>query len=90
MFKPAAIPLEELEIVTLGNDELECLHLCDGKGMSQIEAGDAMGISRGTEQRLLTSARAKVATALVEKKGLAVACSGSCDKEQTCCKEVVL
>jgi predicted DNA-binding protein (UPF0251 family) len=49
-----------------------------------------MGVSRGTVQRLLTSARAKVAKALVEKKGLAVACNGSCDKEQTCCKEVVL
>lgn len=82
--------MDTLEIITLGNDELECLHLCDGKSMSQIEAGEAMGVSRGTVQRLLTSARAKVAKALVEKKGLAVACNGSCDKEQTCCKEVVL
>jgi len=90
LFKPAAIPMDTLEIVTMGNDELECLHLCDAKGLSQIEAGEAMGVSRGTVQRLLSSARAKVATALVGKKGLAVACSGSCDKEQTCCKEVVL
>ena len=68
----------------MGNDELECLHLCDGKGMSQIEAGEVMGISRGTVQRLLSGARAKVAMALVEKKALAFTCGDDCERD--CCR----
>jgi predicted DNA-binding protein (UPF0251 family) len=51
-------------------DELEALRLCDLLGLSQEEAGARMGISRGTVQRLLASARAKVADALVHGKAL--------------------
>jgi uncharacterized protein len=86
MFKPAGIPVEELEIIELGNDELESLHLCDGKGLDQVEAGECMGVSRGTVQRLLASARCKVARALVQKKALAVTCVDRCDKVKACCQ----
>lgn len=78
--------MENLEIVRLGNDELESLHLCDGKGMNQVEAGEVMGVSRGTVQRLLSSARCKVAQALVQQKGLAVTCSDRCEKTRACCE----
>lgn len=61
-----------MQIIHLAQDELETLHLCDGEGKSQIEAGTCMGISRGTVQRLLASARSKVAQALVGQKALAV------------------
>jgi len=46
--------------------EFEVLRLVDQEGLSQEEAGERMGISRGTVWRLLQSARKKVATALAE------------------------
>jgi predicted DNA-binding protein (UPF0251 family) len=61
-----------MDVVQLAQDELETLHLCDGEGMTQEEAGCHMGVSRGTVQRLLASARCKVARALVGQKALAI------------------
>lgn len=75
VFKPAGIPLKDMEIIQLAHDELEVLHLCDGESRTQEEAGVCMGVSRGTVQRLLASARSKVAHALVGQKALAI--SGS-------------
>ena len=72
LFKPAGTPLNDLETIHLGHDELETLHLCDGEGKTQEEAGVCMGVSRGTVQRLLTTARCKVAQALVSRKALAI------------------
>lgn len=68
-----------MEIIQLAHDELEALHLCDGEGKNQEEAGACMGVSRGTVQRLLASARHKVARALVGQKALAI--SGSLENE---------
>ncbi len=45
-------------------DEMEVLRLCDMEGLTQEEAGQSMGVSRGTIQRIITVARRKVATAL--------------------------
>jgi uncharacterized protein len=64
-----------MEIIHLAQDELEALHLCDGEGNNQLEAGISMGISRGTVQRLLAGARCKVAQALVKQKALAISCT---------------
>ncbi len=61
-----------MEVIQLAQDELETLHLCDGEGKTQEEAGVCMGISRGTVQRLLSNARSKVARALVGQKALAI------------------
>jgi uncharacterized protein len=72
VFKPAGTPLKEMEFIQLAHDELEALHLCDGEGKTQEEAGVCMGVSRGTVQRLLASARCKVAQALVGQKALAI------------------
>ena len=72
VFKPAGTPLGQLECITLFHDELEALHLCDGQDKTQAEAGDCMGVSRGTVQRLLSEARRKVAEALVKQAALAV------------------
>ncbi|HIP99971.1 TPA: DUF134 domain-containing protein [Candidatus Bipolaricaulota bacterium] len=70
MYKPAGAPLGRLPRIPLGLDELEALRLCDLLGLSQEEAGARMGVSRGTVQRLLSAARAKVADALVHGKAL--------------------
>lgn len=52
--------------------ELEALRLVDLEGLSQEEAGERMGISRGTVWRLLQSAREKIAQALTEARPLIV------------------
>ncbi|WP_224983960.1 DUF134 domain-containing protein [Geomonas agri] len=72
VFKPAGTPLKDLGQVQLAHDELEALHLCDGQGKTQEQAGACMGISRGTVQRLLTAARRKVADTLVQQKALTI------------------
>ncbi|RKX71028.1 MAG: hypothetical protein DRP70_14565 [Spirochaetes bacterium] len=67
-FKPMGIPVSLLEQVVLTLDEFETLRICDLEGKKQIEAGEAMGVSRGTVQRLLVKARAKVVDALLNQK----------------------
>jgi len=52
--------------------ELEVLRLVDLEELSQEEAGERMGISRGTVWRLLQSARKKSAQALTEARPLLV------------------
>ncbi|MCD6541020.1 DUF134 domain-containing protein [Candidatus Bipolaricaulota bacterium] len=72
VFKPVGIPMGRLQVVQLALDELEALRLCDLLGLDQETAGMRMGVSRGTVQRLLSSARAKVADALVNGKALVI------------------
>ncbi len=54
------------EPVSLEPAELEVLRLIDLLNLSQEEAGEKMGTSRGTIWRLLQSARLKVTSALIE------------------------
>ena len=51
-------------ITALTVEEIESLRLCDMESMEQDKAADRMNISRGTLQRILYSARRKVAEAL--------------------------
>ena len=71
-FKPRAVPLSMLEEVDLGVDELETLRLCDFENLEQTEAARKMKISQSTLQRILTSARQKVAQALIEGKAIKI------------------
>ncbi len=66
------MPLSVLEEVVLGSDELEALRLCDYKDMEQVKAAKKMKISQSTLQRILSSARQKIATALVEGKAIKI------------------
>lgn len=52
--------------VFLSYDEYEVLRLIDFEGLTQEEAGERMGVSRGTIWRLIKSARRKVTSALIE------------------------
>ena len=70
MLKPRGVPLSEVTVHWLALDEFEAMRLCDLEGLSQIEAGERMRISRGTVQRLLESGRRKVAQALLANEGL--------------------
>lgn len=65
IYKPAGIPLSQLQQTPLAPDELEALRLCDGEGLSQAGAGERMGISRGTVQRLVAAGRKKLVDALI-------------------------
>ncbi len=62
--------MTELDVVELRLSELEALRLCDLEGLDQETAGERMGVSRGTVQRLLKSARAKVVGCLVASRAL--------------------
>mgnify|MGYP001058902027 CR=1 FL=1 len=69
-FKPAGVPLRELEEVVLSLDELEAIRLTDLEGLYQEAASAQMQISRPTLSRVLASARHKVAAALVNGRAL--------------------
>ncbi len=77
VFKPRSIPMTELTVVHLEGDELEAMRLCDLEGLEQAEAGDRMGVSRGTVQRLVKAGRAKVLRALVESLALVIGEEGT-------------
>ena len=64
-FKPAGIPLYELEEVVLAADELEALRLADVEDLFHTVASARMGVSRQTFDRIVRRARMKVARALV-------------------------
>ncbi len=72
IYKPIAIPFDELEIVEVNIDEFEAVRLCDHDGLSQIEASERMGVSRATVQRLLDSGRVKIIDALLKNKALKI------------------
>ena len=71
-FKPQAVPMSVLEIVELGQDELEAMRLCDCEDLEQEEAAKRMNVSRGTVQRLLYSGRKKVLEAILNNKALRI------------------
>jgi predicted DNA-binding protein (UPF0251 family) len=63
-FRPE--PREHGEPVQLETAEVEVLRLTDLEDLSQEEAGERMGVSRGTVWRLQKRARTKIALALTE------------------------
>ena len=64
--------MPDLEIMALGEDELEALRLCDVEGLHQEAAGERMGVSRGTVQRLLKSGRETIVRAVAENAALII------------------
>ncbi len=71
-FKPAGVPLRELEDKSLNIEELEAIRLKDVEGLDQQDGADKMNVSRATFQKVLVSARAKIAEALVYGKAIRV------------------
>jgi predicted DNA-binding protein (UPF0251 family) len=62
--------------------EIEALRLVDLEGLSQEEAGERMGVSRGTIWRLVQSARKKTVQALTEGRPLQIASDQSTEEAQ--------
>ncbi len=71
-YKPAGVPLRELEEVNLSVEELEAIRLKDIGGLEQEQCAEQMGIARTTFQRHLYAAHAKIADALVNGKALRI------------------
>jgi predicted DNA-binding protein (UPF0251 family) len=71
-FKPAGIPLRFLDEIRLSVEEAESIRLKDLEGLQQAEAAQRMGVSRPTFQRVLSSARKKIADALLNGKAIRI------------------
>ena len=71
-FKPAGIPLRALDEVRLSVEEAEAIRLKDLEGLEQEEGAERMNISRPTFQRVLASARQRMADALVNGKAIRI------------------
>ncbi len=71
-FKPTGTPMTMLEEVILNIDELEALRLKDIEKLEQNECAERMKIAQSTFQRVLVSAREKVARSIVEGKALRI------------------
>lgn len=83
IFKPAGRPMKDLRQVTLELDELEALRLCDSEGLSQLDAGLRMDISRGTVQRLVNSGRKKIIEALLAGQLLLIPAADSVEPKSS-------
>lgn len=73
-FKPIGLRLGDTDEVRVLTEELEALRLKDLEGLDQLDSAERMGVSRPTFQRILRSARAKVARALID--GLTIRVEG--------------
>jgi predicted DNA-binding protein (UPF0251 family) len=71
-FKPAGIPIRDLEEVCLSVEEIEAIRLKDLQGLEQEQGANSMQISRPTFQRILASAREKIADVLLNGKALRI------------------
>jgi predicted DNA-binding protein (UPF0251 family)/predicted Fe-Mo cluster-binding NifX family protein len=71
-FKPAGIPLRELEENLITIDEIEAIRLKDIEDLEQKDGATKMDISRATFQRILESARKKIADALLNGKAIKI------------------
>ena len=71
-FKPAGVRMAELDESIITVDEFEAVRLKDLEGLGQDEAASRMGISQPTFQRLLASARKKMADAIVNGKAIKI------------------
>jgi len=77
-FYPALLPDSQPKPpIFMTYEEFEALRLVDYEGLTQEEAGERMGVSRGTVWRALNSARKKVAQMLVEGRELIILPQGN-------------
>jgi len=71
-FKPAGIPLRDLEEISLSPVEIEALRWKEIENLDQSEGALRMNVSRPTFQRILSSARYKIADALIKGKAIRI------------------
>jgi predicted DNA-binding protein (UPF0251 family) len=71
-YKPAGIPLRFLKEVALSLEEMEAIRLKDSGRLEQKQCAERMHISRQTFQRVLLSARRKIADAFLNGKAIRI------------------
>jgi len=71
-FKPAGIPMRMLDEICLSVEEAEAIRLKDLEDLDQEQCAERMNISRPTFQRVLGSARKKVADVLLNGKAIRI------------------
>lgn len=71
-FKPAGVPMREIEAIILTIDEIEAIRLADVEKLSQASAAGQMGISGPTFNRVLMRAHEKIGSALWQGKALRI------------------
>jgi uncharacterized protein len=71
-FNPAGIQPRDTEEVCMSVEETEALRLKDLEGLEQEQSAEKMNISHPTFQRVLASARQKVADALLNGKAISI------------------
>lgn len=71
-FKPRGIPLRQLNETILTVDEFEALRLKDLLGFEQENCAENMRISQPTFNRIIVSARKKIADAIVNGKAIRI------------------
>ncbi|MHA1577221.1 MAG: DUF134 domain-containing protein [Candidatus Thorarchaeota archaeon] len=72
IFKPAGIPAKDLVEILIAVEEYEAFRLADFEGLNQREACAIMKISQPTFNRILASARNKIATGIVQGQVLRI------------------
>ena len=71
-FKPAGIPMRMLDEICLSVEEAEAIRLKDLEDLDQEQCAERMNISRPTFQRVLGSARKKIADVLLNGKAIRI------------------
>jgi predicted DNA-binding protein (UPF0251 family) len=71
-FKPAGIPMRELEEVVLAKDEIEALKLYNFDQKDQKSAANEMAISQPTFARTINQTYQKIAEALISGKAIRI------------------
>jgi predicted DNA-binding protein (UPF0251 family) len=64
--------MKGMETVFLSLDHFEAMRLCDVDDLDQQQAGDRMGISRGTVQRMLYNARKQIVEAILNNQAIII------------------
>jgi predicted DNA-binding protein (UPF0251 family) len=71
-FKPAGVPLANIQEVRLSIEEAEAIRLKDTEGLEQDACAKKMNVSRSTFARILLLARQKMADALLNGKAIRI------------------
>lgn len=69
-YKPAGIPMKNLDEIAITIDEIEAIRLADYNGLYHEKAAKKMNISRQTFSRILSSAHKKIGDGIINGKAI--------------------
>ncbi len=79
--------MKDITTVEIQLDQFEAMRLCDVEGMDQTEAGQSMGISRGTVQRLLYLGRNQLMEAIMHNSAIIIILKNSETENVSMCTD---